>query len=81
MPETLSVQKVAYIHAVHLERMVSVSLVRNELKKVIFSTFLPKKAKYKIFDVNFGPNVAYKTLVQCTKPWTLYSVLVLRYRG
>ena len=27
-----------------------------------------------------GQNVAYKTLVQFTKPWTFYSVSVLRYR-
>ena len=26
-------------------------------------------------------NVAYETLVQLTKPWTLYSVSVQRYRG
>ena len=34
----------------------------------------------KILTSFLGENVAYKTLVQCTKPWTLYSVSVLRYR-
>ena len=28
-----------------------------------------------------GQNAAYETLVQFTKPWTLYIVSVLRYRG
>ena len=66
--------------------MVSESLINFEkyqlrMRKKFrhFFIFLPEKNKYeKNFDVIFWQNVAYKTLIQFTKPWTLYLVLVLR---
>ena len=35
----------------------------------------------KNFDVFLGQNVAYETLVQFMKLWTLFLISVLRYRG
>ena len=71
--------------------MVSVSFVSVEKyelqmrKKILHffsSIFLPKKPSLKkILTPIFSENVAYETLVNYTKPWTLYSVLVLRNRG
>ena len=71
--------------------MVSVSFVsvekyelqmRKNFSTFFFIHFLPKKPSLK---KNLTPilseNVAYETLVNYTKPWTLYLVLVLRNRG
>ena len=92
MTETLLVQKVAYIHAIFSrKRMASVSFIsfekyelrmRKNFPTYFFISFLPKKAKYekKLTSIS-SKKVAYETLVQWTKPWTLYSVSVLRYRG
>ena len=45
-------------------------------------SFLHKKTSMKKnLTVYLGQSVPYETLVQFTKPWTLYSVSVLRYRG
>ena len=87
----LLVQKVAQIYAVLLERerfLYLLSVLRNmslEREKNFgkdFCPFLPKNTKYekKTLTSFFGQNVAYKTFVQLTKPWTLYLVSVLRYR-
>ena len=92
MTVTLLVQKVAYIYAVLLEReqflyLLSVlrkmSLEREKFfRKILCPLFCPKTPSMKKILTSFlGRNVAYKTLVQCRKPWTLYSVSVLRNRG
>ena len=91
MTETLLVQKVAYTHAVVFrKRMVSLSFISFEkyelqMRKktdILSSLFCPKKTKYgKNLTSFLGQNVAYGTLVQLTKPWTLYLVSILRYRG
>ena len=62
------------------------SYEKNELQmrkaSAIFHPFSARKTEYeKKIDVISGYNVAYKLLVQFTKPRTLYSVSVLRYRG
>ena len=91
MTETLLVQKVAYIHAGFLERewfRCLSSVLRNmsyELEKKfdIFLCFFGKKIKYEknFLTLFLCQNVAYETLVQFTKPLTMYSVSALRYRG
>ena len=55
--------------------------MRKNFSKTFLSSFLPKNTKFeKNLTSVLGQNVAYKTLVQFTKPRTLYSVSVLRYR-
>ena len=72
MTETLLVQNLAYILAVCLEGEWFLFLI----------PFLPKKPSLKkILTPFLGENVAYETLVNYTKPWALYLVLVLRNRG
>ena len=71
--------------------MVSVSFVsfkkyelqmRKKFSTFFSSIFLPKKPSLKkILTPTLSENVAYETLVNYTKPWTLYLVLVLRNRG
>ena len=71
--------------------MVSVSFVsfekyelqmRKTFSTFFFIHFLPKKPSLKkILTPILSENVAYETLVNYTKPWTLYLVLVLRNRG
>ena len=71
--------------------MVSVSFVsvekyelqmRKNFLTFFSSIFLPKKPSLKkILTPSLSENVAYETLVNYTKPWTLYLVLVLRNRG
>ena len=71
--------------------MVSVSFVsfgkyelqmRKNFSTFFSSIFLPKKPSLKkILTPILSENVAYETLVNYTKPWTLYLVLVLRNRG
>ena len=57
----------------------------NEKKifEKIFAFFFAQKHQVckKILTSFIGQNVAYKTLVQFSKPWTLYLVSVLSYRG
>ena len=90
MTVTLLVQKVVYIFAVLLESERSLyllSVLRNmsqewEIFFNFLSSFLPKNTKYETKLTSFlNQNIAYKTLVQFTKTWTLYLVSVLRYRG
>ena len=70
------------------KRTVSVSFIsfekyelrmRKNFRKTFRPPFYPKTPGMKKILTSFlGQNVAYKTLVQVTKPWTLYSVSVLR---
>ena len=91
---TILVQKVAYIYAVLLERerfvyLLLLSVLRNmsyEWEKNFRKNFCPffaqKHYVWKNISTSFlSQIVGFKTLVQFTKPWTLYSVSVLRYRG
>ena len=91
MTVTLLVQQLAYIYAVLLERerfLYLLSVLRNmslECEKIFRKIFCPlirpkTPSMKKILTSFLGQNEAYKTLVQCTKPWTLYSASVLRYR-
>ena len=70
--------------------MVSVSFVSVEkyelqMRKKIRNFFIPffaqKAQSEKKLTSFFSKNVAYKTLVYYTKPWTLYLVSVLRIKG
>ena len=70
--------------------MVSVSFVsvekyelqmRKKFSKFFHPLFCPKSAVGKKLTSFFSKNVAYKTLVYYTKPWTLYLVSVLRNKG
>ena len=73
------------------KRMVSVSFIsfekyelrmRKKIRHFFPYLFCPKKPSVKKVLTSFlGPSVAYETLVQFTKPWTLCLVSVLRYRG
>ena len=72
------------------KRTVSVSSIsfeeyelrRKKFSKIFVSSFLPKNTDNEKNLTSFlGQNVSYKTLVHFTKPWTQYSVSVLRYRG
>ena len=92
MTETLLVQNLAYILAVCLEGewflylssvMRNMSYKREKFFRHFFHPFFcPKKPSLKkILTPFLGENVAYETLVNYTKPWTLYLVLVLRNRG
>ena len=86
MTEALLVQKLAYILPVWLEReWVPVSFVsfenydlqmRKKFSTFFSCLFLPKKPSLKKFLTPcLGENIAYGTLVQYKKPWTLYLVL------
>ena len=70
------------------KRMVSVSFISFEKYEQqmrnffdIFSIFFAQKTSMEKLTSFLGQNAAYETLVQFTKPWTLYIVSVLRYRG
>ena len=91
MTETWLVQKSPHPCYLSWGRMVSVSFVsvekyelqmRKNFSTFFFIHFLPKKPSLKkILTPILSENVAYETLVNYTKPWTLYLILVLRNRG
>ena len=55
---------------------------KNLFEKFFVFFFAQQHRVWKNILTSFlGQTVAYKTLVQFTKPWTLYSVSVVRYRG
>ena len=91
MTKTWLVQKSPHPCYLSWGRMVSVSFVsvekyelqmRKNFSTFFSSIFLPKKPSLKkILTPILSENVAYETLVNYTKPWTLYLVLVLRNRG
>ena len=84
--ETLLVQKVAYAHDVRLDGfcIFFFSFEKYKLRmKNEFSTFfhhfLAQKTRYEYILMSIlHSNLAYETLVQFMKPWTLYLVSVLR---
>ena len=70
--------------------MVSVSFVsvekyelqlRKNFSKVFSSLYAQKAQSGKFLTSFFNKNVAYETLVNYIKPWTLYLVSVLRNKG